>query len=612
MIDGKEGLNKKNLVGLIFICALAFVMVFFTQFVIASCYNLWGLDAENVTTLNYTVATGLEVIEDVQQNFSILINTSANRQGQPFNITRIDVFLPNQIVFVNGSNSSGGNISQVSASTHAFVNFTFLNISRTHLVWRNTTAPTVVIPGGNISYNNSILYFNWTCYDPGRYNISMMFYYNGSAPLASHNVTNISIIVKDVTKPDAVNITIFDSIGRVKNNKTQWGRTNHSGTITLNITVADNGNLSGGATPEITGVNITFWNISKVPVVNASSLAATNRSAFSYRGNSWDYTLNTIFKGIADGLYNITIRVNDTYNNINETNITNIIIDNTAPIGTMKCSPSDAFVGTTITCTCSVGDALAGIDTTTYTSSPSTSNAGAGLTQTCVAVDTAGNTKTITSNKYTIWGNPSGTGPSTGAPTVSKTTTISTISPGVPKVITSIDSSTNVKEITIEVSSTANNVKIDVNKYSSKPSGVLVAKSGSYKYIQVNTQNLANKLSKATMKIYVDKSWVSSLNIDKEDVALFKYDEANEKWNELTTSYNSEDSNYYYYSVEVTSFSYFSIAPKEGVEFEEPTGTEEETPDTGKDSTWLWVTIIIIILILIIVSGIGLAKRRRK
>lgn len=363
-------------------------IVFFGFLVMAQPYSLWGLDFADPLSVNYTVATTLHVNEDVEQNFSIMINTSTNMMGMPYNITQINVTLPTSFSYVNGSNSTGGNISAENdgtwTNTDIGIKFNTTSDSRAgnQLTWTNDSADNVVIPGGNVTFNNSIIYFNFTASTPGKYNISVQMFYNGTEPILTSNKTNISIRVNDTTKPDEINVTLTGRIASLT-------RSNLSGSQVFNVSVADNGNLTMGNTglTEVTGVNISFFNGSDFN----SSYEAINMSAFSYRGNYWNISIDTT--KIKDGVYNITITANDTNGNVNITNMSNVIVDNTAPTASVSCTPSTVNVGNAVACTCTPSDATSGVNTTetSIVASPSTDNTGT-ITQTCTFADMAGNT----------------------------------------------------------------------------------------------------------------------------------------------------------------------------------------------------------------------------
>lgn len=190
------------------------------------------------------------------------------------------------------------------------------------------------------------------------------------------------------------------------------------------------------------------------------------------------------------------------------------------------------------------------------------------------------------------------------------------MTPGVVSIMKDFDNEIGIKQIQIEVKNEAQNVKITVRKYDSKPAEVSVEKSGKvYRYIQIETENLADKLEKATLRIQVNKSWVSDSNLDKEDIALFKFDGSANKWNELITDYIETDENYYYYNIELANFSYFAISEKtveEQVSEEgtiEPTSSEGEIIKEKANLTWLWI--IIATIVILVLSAIGYRKLKK-
>ena len=99
------------------------------------------------------------------------------------------------------------------------------------------------------------------------------------------------------------------------------------------------------------------------------------------------------------------------------------------------------------------------------------------------------------------------------------------------------------------------------------------------------------------MQFKVEKSWASSNGLSKENIAVSKFDEAGNNWNQLQTNYASEDNIYYYYDVELDSFSYFAIAERSATESDVgPTGT---APEKSGSLAWLWILIAAVVLIAI-------------
>jgi len=219
-----------------------------------------------------------------------------------------------------------------------------------------------------------------------------------------------------------------------------------------------------------------------------------------------------------------------------------------------------------------------------------------------------------------------------GVVEVKETHSWTKITPGVAAIMKDFDKEIGIKQIQIEVHTEAQDVKVIVIKYSSKPANVSVEKSGKvHQYLQIEVENLEDKLDKAVITMRVNKSWVSDNSLEEDDIALFKFNES-EEWEELTTTYTESDDDYYYYDVELTSFSYFVIGEKEvepvcdvdnldlcldessctgaeGYWYNEVCNAEEAEE---KDLTWLWIIIGIIVLAAIIGGGIAVKKRRQQ
>ena len=183
--------------------------------------------------------------------------------------------------------------------------------------------------------------------------------------------------------------------------------------------------------------------------------------------------------------------------------------------------------------------------------------------------------------------------------------TWASINPGDVAVKKDFNLGAGIKEIQIEVNNKAQNVKITVTKYDGKPAAVSVEKSGKvYRYLQIKTENLEDKLKNAKVKVQVDKNWTTENSIEKNDVSLFKFNETSQEWVELTTNYLEDDEKYSYYEVELKSFSYFAIGEKDSAEEQ-----QTKTPETGnevitniaKSNKTLVISIIVIIILLLAV-----------
>lgn len=588
----KKGVSRKNLIDFVLICGLALSIIFISQFVIAGTV---------IGTINVTNRSGSqfnftdENIISANQNVTYIYNFSISHISGMKNITRINITLWGFFNFTAGSNGTGN----ISTTTPIYFSNTADQLS-----WNATTADTSLINSTGHS-NYTFLWFNLTAGTPGKYNITVRFIYDRSEAFTNllYNETNVTVVVNDSIAPYMVNFSIYDSDGYF------ISHSNWSGNLLLNVTAKDMG---------ITTNMSVIFNLTNMSGSQVATYAATNLSTSN---NYWSYSLDT--SGIADGVnYNITAWVRDGGGNINNSiSVGNLTFDNTAPSGTLTCTPTDdIYIGGTVTCACTATDGLSGLNLSrgtsgkVYNATPTTTDSGE-ITQTCYFSDYAGNTGTATAT-YTVWGTTTSGGSSGGTSGGTSTTSVSTVSQitaASPATVSNFASGSGVSEIQVQVTSTASNVKITVNKYESAPAAVTVTLDNAYKYLQINTQNLADKLSKATVKTYVEKSWVDSQGIAKEDVSLYKYDEVADQWNELTTTYASEDATYYYYTSEVTSFSYFGIAPAStAVVSGGETPTPTPTPEPTAIPLWVWIVIGAVILAAIIGGGVVLGKKKRK
>tara|TARA_Y100000034_G_scaffold17454_1_gene19093 strand:+ start:9343 stop:10950 length:1608 start_codon:yes stop_codon:yes gene_type:complete len=444
---------------------------------------------------------------------------------------------------------------------------------------------------GNVSVNltglSDATTYNMTC-----------FLDNDSAKVWSSSA-NITI---DATAP---NVSIFS---------TTVSRGNYSGIIIINTSVTD-------ATIGVGHVYFNITNFSTGVQVNYTKAAATGTN---------DYNITVDTSKFTDGQYTITVWANDSLlgksnssnnftANMNNSESINVTFDNTAPTATYTCSPSTVSSGDTVTCTCSPSDLTSGInESQTSTTTPSTTNTGV-ITETCNFVDNAGNSGSQTAT-YTVEMSGSGTsssGGGGGTTSVVKSHSFSEIIPEVISTMKNFKSDVGIKQIAIEVNNKAQNVKLTVTKYDEKPAIVTKEKTGEiYKYLEIKETNIGDKLSKATVTIQVEKTWVSDKGLDKDDISMFKFDETSEEWNELTTTYVSEDNTNYVYEVELTSFSYFTIAGESKTEpvVEEEKSVAEKIKETGEQikagnlfkNVWFWV-ILVIVLVLI---GYGVKKNK--
>jgi PGF-pre-PGF domain-containing protein len=127
------------------------------------------------------------------------------------------------------------------------------------------------------------------------------------------------------------------------------------------------------------------------------------------------------------------------------------------------------------------------------------------------------------------------------------------------------------RQINISVVNSVNNIKIVITKLAGSPASVTHIIEGKvYHYIQIDKTNFTDTdLSKVYIKFAVNKTWLTDSGVDKTNISLYRW--LNDKWNELTTSYLSEDTSEVLYQAESPGFSYFLIGTKLGEVTQAPT-----------------------------------------
>jgi len=346
--------------------------------------------------------------------------------------------------------------------------------------------------------------------------------------------------------------------------------------LTLNISVIDakSGTTGTHCLVDVNGTNQTLATIS----------------------SGWCNSTSVNLTGRSDGNHTINVYANDTVNNFGLNNSFVVLIDTTTPtISLSKSSSTRSSITVSFSCT----DATSGVSSYSLSSSSGTVsgsiisglNCGTHYTITVTAEDNAGNTATSSESFLT---SSCGGGPS--VPQLPKKTHSWTlITPGAAAIMKDFDSEFGIKQIQIDVNNPVQNVKITVTKHDGKPAEVSVTKSGkTYRYLQINAENLEGKLERATIRMQVEKSWMVANDLEVGNMAMFKFNENNNAWDELGTTYTEADNDYYYYEVELDSFSYFAISEKAVV-----SDVTEEEEEGERNLTWLWILIAVVILAIV-------------
>lgn len=290
--------------------------------------TVYSVFAGIVTTVN----APLSVAEDVDTIYNFTINNTDSTA----NFTQINLTLPGSFTFKTDSNITTGAVVS-----------TFVNTSNV-LSWSNITHGLVL----NLTLKNFL--FNASASTPGTFTINITIW-NGTGVIYS----NVNFTINDTTAPSNVSFTTL----------TYGEYANISATsIPVNISVTDNGN------------------------VNVIRIYLFNSTGFVNNTNSTTNPFFFNFTGLAEGVYYVNATVNDSYNNVNNTGTGTraITLDTTNPVATFSCDDTSVLAGELISCSCNSTDTRDSNPSESYTSNPSTSNAGT-FTTTCTATDNAGN-----------------------------------------------------------------------------------------------------------------------------------------------------------------------------------------------------------------------------
>lgn len=376
VIKDKE-VSKKNFFPLVLIGIFAVLIILFVG-VVSSTHIF------NMPTTIYTQEDNTSAI------FNISINNTAT--GVAGNISQVSITIPSTFSYIDQTNGTN-NLTVFPAQ--------FTNTS-TVLTWVNTTYALI-----NGSEADRYFWFNATPSIAGWFNISVAVT-NGSLT----NYSNLSILVNDTSVPEvqAANFTTSVRTGG-----------NYSGTIVLNATIWDSGTL-----------DVVLFNITNSSGAGANYVYNATRAGTAASGTS-NYWANISVptSSFSDGLYNISIIANDSFNHINNSALLyKVRFDNTNPV-TPVIESSSATI-TSLTLTITVSDASSGIGSSctvdrddatvtgtggTQTITESGLSCGSTYTYTATCIDRAGNSinSAATSFTTTSCGSPVSGGGSGGS-----------------------------------------------------------------------------------------------------------------------------------------------------------------------------------------------------
>jgi len=250
-------------------------------------------------------------VTNIQTNFNITVlnGDTLNTTG---NITWVNITFPSTISYNPGvsNNTDNSNYAFMTNSTGSgsnvlsFFNITYylINFTKSGNFWFNATP------------NYGIHTLNITTYNQ-----------------TGHGAQTLLTVISNDTST-APNVTLSGA--------SVVSRGNYSGTLTINVSVNDSFGLTYRVFFNFTNktigsvtVNATGVGVSAVNVINASIGGSGVELGPTYPQTNttwWSASINTSL--IPDGIYNITVDANDSYNNRNGSEIiSNFVVDNTAP-----------------------------------------------------------------------------------------------------------------------------------------------------------------------------------------------------------------------------------------------------------------------------------------
>jgi hypothetical protein len=178
MIEGKEGISRKNLIDFVFISILVVSILFIINPVIAdTTFSLNITNQSGTGQVNFTFSlfsannsTGSSLINAfMKEDIMYIFNFSFSHLSATKNLTGVNFTLPAGFLWAPSSNRT--------TNASSFTNFSFANTSGQYtLSWNNTNMTEFIInqsrtdPGQN---NRTLFAFNITAPEPGLYNITI-------------------------------------------------------------------------------------------------------------------------------------------------------------------------------------------------------------------------------------------------------------------------------------------------------------------------------------------------------------------------------------------------------------------------------------------------------
>ena len=190
------------------------------------------------------------------------------------------------------------------------------------------------------------------------------------------------------------------------------------------------------------------------------------------------------------------------------------------------------------------------------------------------------------------------------------------------KLLTVNSEKISVSLLTFSLSNEVTNAEVTLGTLTELPSAVKPTGLPVYQNLQVIHAKIPSSyVASVSVEFEVTLDWLSTNDVEASQIALYRYDETAEKWDELATTHLRSDAEKAYYSAKSPGLSYFAVAakakkesqaepevtaaPTTGAVVEEPPKVVAEAPrKQGLPSWWVYaaLTAVVIIVAAAIVS----------
>lgn len=141
-----------------------------------------------------------------------------------------------------------------------------------------------------------------------------------------------------------------------------------------------------------------------------------------------------------------------------------------------------------------------------------------------------------------------------------------------------------ITKVTVSANKDLSNTELKVSSLKENPVSYEAGEK-TYQYLEIGKKNIKDEdFDESKIRFRVQNNWLSENNLNKDDIALYKYEES--EWNMLETKQIAGNGGYSNYEAITSGFSYFAIASKSsGPEKETPESTTAQTTDSEKEET---------------------------